>query len=237
MSLPTLTLLRALEWFKKSRLSSENLYHADLGSQNDGNSSRRELLWEMNNNNTSPDILCGVRWLFLVKANVSTSMKQQNYLVYCHLDQLSDEVAFSKCNCKPGQGGCWKHVTALLYCLLDYKNLEPKKSQMMCLALRFSSSGVFHPTVVRQKWSSLKNWLLRKLIMLETNKRKCPLVQWKWENYCSTPPYAKKVLDFYVFIGIAKGVLLYLYIAYFFMMVFHWFDWIIFLFFMFKLMK
>ena len=117
MSLPTVTPLRALEWFKKSRLSSENLYHADLGSQNDGNSSRRELLWEMNNNNnTSPDILCGVRWLFLVKAHVSTSMKQQNYLVYCHLDQLSDEVAFSKCNCKPGQGGCCKHVTALGNC-------------------------------------------------------------------------------------------------------------------------
>ena len=156
MSLPTLTLLRALEWFKKSRLSSENLYHADLGSQNDGNSSRRELLWEMNNNNTSPDILCGVRWLFLVKANVSTSMKQQNYLVYCHLDQLSDEVAFSKCNCKPGQGGCWKHVTALLYRLLDYKNLEPKEvpDDVSC-------------TQVLEQWSIPSNCSTTKVVKFE----------------------------------------------------------------------
>ena len=249
MSLPTLTLLRALEWFKKSRLSSENLYHADLGSQNDGNSSTRELLWEMNNNNnTSPDILCGVRWLFLVKTNVSTSMKQQNYLVYCHLDQLSGEVAFSKCNCKPGQGGCCKHVVALLYRLLDYKNLEPKEVPDVVSCTQVLKQWSI-PIVVRQKWSSLKNWLLRKLIMLETNKRKCPLVQGKRENYCSTPPYAKKVLDFYVFIVLWKKVIIMLelpkvfcciylvYIAYFFMMVFHWFDWVIFLFFTFKLMK
>ena len=69
----------------------------------------------------------GLNGFFLVKANVSASMKQQNYLVYCHLDQLSGEVAFSKCNCKSGQGGGCKHVAALLYLLLDYKNLELKE--------------------------------------------------------------------------------------------------------------
>ena len=69
----------------------------------------------------------GVKRLFLVKANVSASMKRQNYLVYCHLDQLSGEVAFSKCNCKSGQDGGCKHVAALLYLLLDYKNLGLKE--------------------------------------------------------------------------------------------------------------
>ena len=54
-------------------------------------------------------------------------MKRQNYLVYCHLDQLSGEVAFSKCNCKSGQDGGCKHVAALLYLLLDYENLELKE--------------------------------------------------------------------------------------------------------------
>ena len=76
---------------------------------------------------TKPDILCGVKRFFLVKANVSASMKQQIYWVYCHLDQLSGEVAFSKCNCKSGQDGGCKHVAALLYLLLDYKNLELKE--------------------------------------------------------------------------------------------------------------
>ena len=31
---------------------------------------------------------------------------------------------FSKCNCKAGQGGCCKHVAALLYTLLDFANSE-----------------------------------------------------------------------------------------------------------------
>ena len=173
---------------KEPIVHSKNLYHADLGSQNDGNSSTREPLREMNDNNISPDcstatawgkslksmppfgekqidnrlihnsktlpdlkallayrhkkqgyklwkegyvrkvdILSGVKRLFLVKANVSASMKRQNYLVYCHLDQLSGEVAFSKCNCKSGQSGGCKHVAALLYLLLDYKNLGLKE--------------------------------------------------------------------------------------------------------------
>lgn len=66
------------------------------------------------------------------------------------------------------------------------------------------------------------------------NKRKRPLVQGKRENYCSTPPYAKKVLDFYVFIVLWKKVIIMLafpkvfcciYILHiFFLIVFHWFD-------------
>ena len=73
---------------------------------------------------TKADVLSGIKRLLLVKANVSASMKQQNYLVKCHLNQLSGEVVFSKCHCKAGQGGCCKHVAAVLYTLLDYKNLQ-----------------------------------------------------------------------------------------------------------------
>ena len=230
---------------KEPIVHSENLYHAHLGSQNDGNSSIGEPLREIDDNNispdcstatawgrglksmppfgekqidnrlirnsktmpdlkaplayrhkkqgyklwkegyvrkvvTKPDILSGVKRLFLVKANVSASMKRQNYLVYCHLDQLSGEVAFSKCNCKSGQVA----VNTLLHCCifcLTTKISNWKKSQMIWLALRCSSSGVFHPTLVRQKRSSLKNWLLRKLITLETKKTK-ESVHWSKEN-------------------------------------------------------
>ena len=159
---------------------------------------------------TKPDILCGVKRLFLVKANVSASMKRQNYLVYCHLDQLSGEVAFSKCNCKSGQDGGCKHVAALLYLLLDYENLELKEvtDDMTC-------------TQVLQQWSIPSNSGTTKAVKFKEltfekadyardkeNKRKRPLVQGKRENYCSTPPYAKKVLDFYVFIVLWKKVII-----------------------------
>ncbi len=38
--------------------------------------------------------------LFLVKANVHASMKNKQYSVYVHLDQLSGEVKDAKCNCE-----------------------------------------------------------------------------------------------------------------------------------------
>ena len=47
---------------KEPIVHSENLYHADLGSQNDGNSSTREPLREMNDNNTSPDCSAATAW-------------------------------------------------------------------------------------------------------------------------------------------------------------------------------
>ena len=137
-------------------------------------------------------------------------MKRQNSLVYCQLDQLSSEVAFSKCNCKSGQGGGCKHVAALLYLLLDYKNLELKEvtDDMTC-------------TQVLQQWSIPSNSGTTKAVKFEEltfekadyardkeNKRKRPLVQGKRENYCSTPPYAKKVLDFYEFIVLWKKVII-----------------------------
>ena len=152
----------------------------------------------------------GLNGFFLVKANVSASMKRQNYLVYCHLDQLSGEVAFSKCNCKSGQDGGCKHVAALLYHLLDYENLELKEvtDDMTC-------------TQVFQQWSIPSNSGTTKAVKFEEltfekadyardkeNKRKRPLVQGNRENYCSTPPYAKKVLDFYVSIVLWKKVII-----------------------------
>ena len=144
---------------------------------------------------SKPDILCGVKRLFMVKANVSASMKQQNYLVYCHLEQLSGEVVFSKCKCKCGGGGVCKHVAALLYQLLDYKNLELKEipDDVTC-------------TQVLQQWSIPSSSGTTKAVKFEEltfekadytrdkeNKRKRPLVQGKRDNYCATPPYAKKV--------------------------------------------
>ena len=51
-------------------------------------------------------------------------MKNIFYNVYIPMDQGNGDVMFSKCNCKAGQGGCCKHVAALLYTLLDFANSE-----------------------------------------------------------------------------------------------------------------
>ena len=81
------------------------------------------------------------RKLFLAKSKVHASMKNNQYTVYVHLDQINGEVMEAKCNCKAGQGGCCKHVAALLYTLLDFANLDLKQipADMTC-------------TQVAQKW-------------------------------------------------------------------------------------
>ena len=68
----------------------------------------------------------GARLLFIVKCNVVASMKKYKYEVYVHLCQHTGEMFYAKCNCKAGAGGCCKHVAAVLYQLVDYKELDIK---------------------------------------------------------------------------------------------------------------
>ena len=172
-----------------------------------------------NNNSTSPDILCGVRWLFLVKTNVSTSMKQQNYLVYCHLDQLSGEVAFSKCNCKPGQGGCCKHVAALLYRLLDYKKSRTKRSPRCCV-LHSGAQAVEYSNCSTTKVVKFEELTFEKADYARDKQKKVSTGSGKARKLLFYPTICKegtRFLCIYCFVeksdynvGIAKGVLLYL---------------------------
>ena len=61
--------------------------------------------------------------MFVVKCRVHASMKNVSYNVYVHLDQRHVDLIYSKCSCKAGQGGCCKHVAALLFSLVDSSNL------------------------------------------------------------------------------------------------------------------
>jgi len=63
---------------------------------------------------------------FIVKCLVSASMKKIRYTVYVHLCQGTGDILYGKCSCKAGAGGCCKHVAALLYQLVDYKQLDMK---------------------------------------------------------------------------------------------------------------
>lgn len=63
---------------------------------------------------------------FLVKCFVAASMKREKYSVYVHLCQRSGDILYAKCLCKAGAGGCCKHVAAVLFQLVEYKQLDLK---------------------------------------------------------------------------------------------------------------
>ena len=130
--------------------------------------------------------------LFLVKAKVHASMKNVQYTVYAHLNQLDGDVMEAKCNCKAGQGGCCKHVSALLFTLLDYSNMDAKEipSDLTC-------------TQVAQKWHvpSSANMTLTKAVKFsdvlfekaeDGKKRKRPIVSGE-RNFCAIPTFAYHV--------------------------------------------
>ena len=61
---------------------------------------------------------------FLVRCQVNSEMKKQYYEVYVHLNQVTSDVVYAKCQCSGGASGCCKHVAAILFQLLDFCELE-----------------------------------------------------------------------------------------------------------------
>ena len=135
----------------------------------------------------------GSMHMFLVKCRVHASMKNVSYNVYVHLDQRSGDLIYSKCSCKAGQGGCCKHVAALLFSLVDYSNLgyTVVPDALTC-------------TQVSQKWHvpTSTNMTLSKAVKFddivfrkdEPNKcKKRPFLNEVRRNYCAVPPFAKKM--------------------------------------------
>ena len=129
--------------------------------------------------------------LCLAKARVSASMKSIQNNVYVHLCQQTEEVQYAKCSCVAGQGGCCKHVAALLYSLMDFVNLglQNVPEELTC-------------TQAAQKWSVPSNsnktlktavkfddLLFEKAEINKQCKRKKP--RDIRNNYCATPPFAK----------------------------------------------
>ena len=144
-----------------------------------------------------PDIAAAHMWMFLVKASVSASMKTIKYTVYCHMDHETAKVVYAKCTCKAGQGGCCKHVAALLYTLLDYSNLS----------LSYVPEDVTC-TQVLQKWSipskKLSGNVAVKFDDLEfvktdyrkdqSSKRKRTATGSRYD-FCATPPFARNITE------------------------------------------
>ena len=61
------------------------------------------------------DIRAGDTTLFLVRAKVHASMKDQEYSVYIRLVQENGDMHAASCTCKSGKGSCCEHVASLLF--------------------------------------------------------------------------------------------------------------------------
>ena len=81
--------------------------------------------------------------LFLVKCDVTASMRKIIYHVHIHLSQLSGSVLYGNCNCKSGLAGCCKHVAAALYQLIDFKMCGVKSIPGDKTLKTFFSSGIY----------------------------------------------------------------------------------------------
>ena len=133
--------------------------------------------------------------LFLVKARVCASMKSVSYPVYVHLNQVDGEVENAKCSCKAGQGGCCKHVAALLYTILDFVNLNLKyvSTELTCTQVprvpRWSAPSGSSKTL--EKAVKFEDLLFEKADVNKPSKRYC--VKGSREDYCATPAFAQTV--------------------------------------------
>jgi uncharacterized Zn finger protein len=51
-------------------------------------------------------------------------MKNNVYTVYVHPNEANVEVVHSNCTCTAGKGGQCKHVVALIFQVIEYKQLD-----------------------------------------------------------------------------------------------------------------
>ena len=133
---------------------------------------------------------------FLVRCHVNAEMKKKQYLVYVHLHQHSGDIAYAKCYCPAGAGGCCKYVAATLYQLLDYieLGLSDVPDDKTC-------------TQELQKWhvprknTTQAGLLFEDLIFPQDSYdkdkkgRKRPVPEGKREDYCLTREVSKDDLE------------------------------------------
>jgi hypothetical protein len=87
---------------------------------------------------------------------VDASMKKTSYVVYVHLNQVTGEIDYANCMCRAGKGGCCSHVVALLFQLLEYRQLDLQviPDDLTC-------------TELLQQWHVPKNEELKEAILYE----------------------------------------------------------------------
>ena len=111
----------------------------------------------------------------------------------CPSEPSYGDVEYAKCSCKAGQGGCCKHVAALLYTILDFVNLNLKQipGNPTCTQLAQTWSVPSGSSKSLEKAVRFEELLFEKADVSKPNKRY--LVKGKREGYCATPQFAQTV--------------------------------------------
>ena len=106
------------------------------------------------------------------------------YPVYVHLNQVDGEVENAKCSCKAGQGGCCKHVAALLHTILDFVNLNLKyvPTELTCTQVPQRWSVPSGSSKTLEKAVKFEDLLFEKADVNKPSKRYC--VKGSREDYC-----------------------------------------------------
>ena len=116
-------------------------------------------------------------------------MKKTQYVVYVHLHQDTGKISHANCSCPAGQGGCCKHVAALLFQLLDFIQLELTEipDDLSC-------------TQLLQQWHVPPNDKLETALLFDQVKftkatcKKEKVYQPQYKN--PSPAFGKKVTEF-----------------------------------------
>ncbi|XP_020912942.1 uncharacterized protein LOC110250672 [Exaiptasia diaphana] len=143
-----------------------------------------------------PDVKMGENTLFLVKCSVNASMKKDGYNVYVHLNSFSGKVVHSNCKCPGGEEGVCKHAAALLFQLLDYKQLELSEVPVKVTCTeKLQSWNV--PSLCPEKRGAV---LFEDLLFEKADcgrddcgGRKRPIISGKRTNFEAAPAFATKV--------------------------------------------
>ena len=143
------------------------------------------------------DVVMGGVNMFLVRGIVNAHMKKDDYTVYVHLNSESSKVVHSSCKCPGGVEGCCKHVAAVLFQLLDYRELELTKVPVQLLCTEKLQSW-YVPSLCPEKRGAVlfEDMLFEKADYLRDKLgRKRPLVTGKRDGFESAPAFATKVSE------------------------------------------
>jgi hypothetical protein len=84
------------------------------------------------------------------------------YTVYVHLNQANGEVVHSNCTCTAGKGGQCKHVVALLFQVIEYKQLDMTEICVTLLAHSYYSNGMYQGKMNMTNLFFTRTWHLKR---------------------------------------------------------------------------
>lgn len=142
------------------------------------------------------NVKAGEENLFLVRGKVNAQMKKDEYTVYVHLRYTTGKVIHSHCECPAGKGGCCKHVAAVLFQLLDYRELELLEVPIQLSCTEKLMSWNIPALCPGKRGAVLFEDLLFEQADYQRDKlgqRKRPLLKGRRDDFTAAPSFSEKV--------------------------------------------